>query len=410
MWQCKECSLELVSRYLLLQHFRQTHGHLRGSYRYPCPYTDCPCSFSTWSKLLNHTYKVHGKQQTPKTAEVATLKCHVCTCKDLTTERDYFQHINRHLRRNETIPCTGMFLGCSFKTNVYSTFNTHKNRKHNQHSSIHFKANVVSTRGQLRESDNSEAGLIESVNTDHEFETLSCDDATELNLQISIEQKIACILLKLENIVHISKSVIDEVLSEFHYILSTASWPVTKALVSDVFQHHKIQLQESLTDELSTVLCQSNPLGVAIAKDGPLATSYKRKQYYTSHFSVLEPVEYILDAQRNRTFQYVPILQSLQQLFTHKGVLEHLETQKIQDHTGFQEYRTVRDGEYYKQNLFLSGEGFRIAVNLYVDDFEICNPLGTSRRKHKLCGVYWVLGNLPPGFVLVINQNFRPKM
>lgn len=33
---------------------------------------------------------------------------------------------------------------------------------------------------------------------------------------------------------------------------------------------------------------------------------------------------------------------------------------------------------------------------LYVDDFEICNPLGTSRRKHKICGIYWVLGNLPP--------------
>lgn len=34
---------------------------------------------------------------------------------------------------------------------------------------------------------------------------------------------------------------------------------------------------------------------------------------------------------------------------------------------------------------------------LYIDDFEICNPFGTSRKKHKLCSVYWVLGNLPPG-------------
>ena len=34
---------------------------------------------------------------------------------------------------------------------------------------------------------------------------------------------------------------------------------------------------------------------------------------------------------------------------------------------------------------------------LYVDDFEICNPLGTSRKKHKICALYWILGNLPPG-------------
>lgn len=33
---------------------------------------------------------------------------------------------------------------------------------------------------------------------------------------------------------------------------------------------------------------------------------------------------------------------------------------------------------------------------MYVDDFEVCNPLGTSRKTHKLCAVYWVLRNLPP--------------
>lgn len=36
-------------------------------------------------------------------------------------------------------------------------------------------------------------------------------------------------------------------------------------------------------------------------------------------------------------------------------------------------------------------------LNLYVDDFEICNPLGTSCKKHKICAVYWTLSNLPPG-------------
>lgn len=34
---------------------------------------------------------------------------------------------------------------------------------------------------------------------------------------------------------------------------------------------------------------------------------------------------------------------------------------------------------------------------LYIDEYEICNPLGTSRRKHKICGLYWILCNLPPG-------------
>lgn len=35
---------------------------------------------------------------------------------------------------------------------------------------------------------------------------------------------------------------------------------------------------------------------------------------------------------------------------------------------------------------------------LYIDDFEVCNPLGTSRKKHKITAVYWVLANIPPQF------------
>lgn len=41
-----------------------------------------------------------------------------------------------------------------------------------------------------------------------------------------------------------------------------------------------------------------------------------------------------------------------------------------------------------------SGEDPTIAVIIYVDDFEICNPLGTSRKKHKVTAVYWVLADV----------------
>ena len=37
----------------------------------------------------------------------------------------------------------------------------------------------------------------------------------------------------------------------------------------------------------------------------------------------------------------------------------------------------------------------RITLVLCLDDFEICNPLGTSRKKHKVTAVYWVFGNIP---------------
>lgn len=38
-----------------------------------------------------------------------------------------------------------------------------------------------------------------------------------------------------------------------------------------------------------------------------------------------------------------------------------------------------------------------MSVTGFVDDFEICNLLGTSRKKHKIRAVYLNLSKLPPG-------------
>lgn len=51
-------------------------------------------------------------------------------------------------------------------------------------------------------------------------------------------------------------------------------------------------------------------------------------------------------------------------------------------------YSSPQDGSHFQQNSFLSGDEMRLLLRLYIDDFEVCNPLGTSRRKHKLCGTY----------------------
>lgn len=80
----------------------------------------------------------------------------------------------------------------------------------------------------------------------------------------------------------------------------------------------------------------------------------------------------------------------LSKLLERKEVLQTLE--RSSQHEG--NYGSIRDGEYFKENKILSEEN-GIALGLYIDDFEICNPLGTSKKKHKICGVYWVIANLP---------------
>lgn len=60
-------------------------------------------------------------------------------------------------------------------------------------------------------------------------------------------------------------------------------------------------------------------------------------------------------------------------------------------------YSCPFEGEFFRNNTLLSKD-CAISLHLYIDDFEICNPIGTSRRKHKICAVFWALGNLSPGF------------
>lgn len=70
-------------------------------------------------------------------------------------------------------------------------------------------------------------------------------------------------------------------------------------------------------------------------------------------------------------------------------ILQLQRTNKQQGH-----YSSFQDGEHFQENGLLSQES-GIALGLYIDDFELCHPLGTSKKKHKVCGIYWVLLNLP---------------
>ncbi len=43
----------------------------------------------------------------------------------------------------------------------------------------------------------------------------------------------------------------------------------------------------------------------------------------------------------------------------------------------------------------LSSKDLKLAIQLYIDDFEVANPLGTSKKPHKMWCVYWTLANIP---------------
>lgn len=392
MWKCRQCAESVLTRYQLLKHYRLKHGHYGQRHSYPCTYYECPCSFKTWNALKTHLSRCHIDSSS-RSGEPVIFTCSLCPGSELISVKEYFSHVNNHLKCFETVTC--IFQNCSFQTNIYGTFKSHKNRKHGNCTEKDFKPEVL--KGFVNEDQLSEEHLTDDRENHSNSSGPSFVEAENENLQETIIRKFAAVLLKLEIFSHVPSSAIDELLEELHFIFTSAVVPVSNTTAVEVFRRHKVQADFQIINEVNLAINANNPVVKAIAKGGPLSTSFKRKQYYKEYFEVLEPVEYKLEAYSNKTFQYVPLLKSLHQLLCRKDIIDKLVDNYTTCLESNNQYTCFQDGEYYKINPFFSSEVLRISLCLYVDDFEVCNPLGTSRKKHKLCTVYWTFGNLPPG-------------
>ncbi|OON91157.1 MAG: hypothetical protein ATN32_02455 [Candidatus Epulonipiscium fishelsonii] len=294
-----------------------------------------------------------------------------------------------------------------YSTNIYGSFRTHRSRNHKDCSVNDLKHEILETQasssGVSVESHFSDSIRIDSAGTEP-FDDLGVEDLGDSSFEVqdlnhlshNVELKVASLLLKLEHIYLVSTVAVDELLLEFDYLIGTASVPLFHQTIAQHLQNGNCQVDETVVQDLASTLCKSNPVTASFGGCGPLSTAWKRNKYYKKHFKVIESIEFVLDPQNKKSFQYISILQSLQQILSCQFFLDkainlksphHIQTDKIQ-------YKSFYDGSNYKENLHFSKE-CAISLVLYVDDFEICNPLGTSRKKHKICGVYWALGNLP---------------
>lgn len=408
MWCCKDCGAPQSSRYKLLQHCKLCHGHYGRNPRYLCTYASCPCSFRTWNSLKNHVYRAHSLPSQTAT-KLVTYSCQLCDFAELSSEKDYFIHIGGHLKNGQTCRC--VFVGCTFETNIYSTFYSHKHRKHSPHCLKDFKPGVVTVHKgseaseESVESDSADvletpyAHADEDAPSDNEYNIVSVE-----SLSAIIKKKLGCLLLKLEVLLHVPALAVDELVEALHFLLTFATVPLAQATISDVLKKHNQSVNDTVIKALAVAVCESNPVGQCFGKDGLLATAFRRRKFYKETFAVVEPVEYILDARGRRTFQYIPVLQSLQQILSKEHIFDQVVDNKVDQEISVtscrsygHHFKSFKDGLFYTQDGFWSQEELRISLTLYIDDFEVCNPLGTSRKKHKLCGVYWILSNLPPG-------------
>ena len=379
-WQCKICKAWSATKGNLLKHYRLQHATYGRGQSQPCLHGSCPCTFKTRSALCTHLSRYHAAESLEPGISSAfkCLDCDAC----FYTERDYFQHIGNHLKSHKTVFC--VFEGCNFRTNIYNTFLKHKSRRHKSYSLSDFKQEVKASHHNqsVDHSDLPEA-------SDGEGTSLDCDQESASYLVL---QRIGLLLLKLESIYNASVSCIDALVEDLQFISSSASVAVVRNILDSTLKCNKCIVDQAIITDLAEQLCNLHPISTALGAGGPLGSAFKRRRYFKEHFQCVDRVEYILDSQKKKTFQYVPVLKTLQEVLKNKDIAEGT----LSRHSNSTEYiKSIFDGKSFKQNDFYAGEETRLSIILYVDGFEVCNPLGTSRKIHKITAVYWVLANVP---------------
>lgn len=133
---------------------------------------------------------------------------------------------------------------------------------------------------------------------------------------------------------------------------------------------------------------------------GPMRTIYSRNQIFKKMFHYVEPKKLLLGTDENRKDRfvyYIPIKETLKYVLQSNLWLErnaHM-TEQLKE-SGVDVLNDISDGHIFKQKEFFKQNPSSLKLVLYPDAFEVVNPLGSAKVKHKVLAVYMSVANLPP--------------
>lgn len=119
-----------------------------------------------------------------------------------------------------------------------------------------------------------------------------------------------------------------------------------------------------------------------------IGTRYEMKVDKTSKISIPRLIQSIC--------QYVPITEQLTILFQNDKFKKLYFEFNSEKHTCVEgQFKHFCCGEVYRNNELFQSYPNAIQIEIYTDDFELCNPLQSKSGVHKLCAVYFPVNNFP---------------
>ena len=406
MFQCAVCQHVSRSLKAYVRHYR-FHANL-SNITFTCGVTECNRDFRSYNAFNVHTTRIHKEQRFDErvarqiSVEDINLVCQLQNCQQNCIDfACLLSHMKSHIDNGYEISCP--FLSCNKKYRVKSSFTSHITRIHRSTESI----NVPVPSTDMPPSTSSEMSTHSIDGRDDLGETNSCnvseeeshecgsaDEEDESSIEELYVHNMALFYLRLQTKHHVPASTLQVIVDELNSIQNIQSRHLEILLKSKL---SSAGLEKCVISQILEDMECKNLFTAAHKKvTGPLRSNFTRKEYYKHNMSYVEPVAMKLgtdDTNTSRHFHYVPIKSSIEALFKDISVQEqYLNPLQRQDGV----FSDFTDGSMFKRiELFTRLQG-GLQLILYQDAFEIVNPLGSAKKKHKIVAVYYTLGNLYP--------------
>lgn len=269
-WKCKLCAVTSDTRAHLFRHYRLQHSHYSRVSPLPCLHNTCICTFPSFNALKIHLTRVHKDTCRTGAGERAQVRhtlfnCPLCDFKKPFSEVTLFSHLRGHLKNHENVPCP--FKDCNYRTNVYSSFNTHKSRTHE--GSLNFCDDIVSTENDSAPVINT--GVLEDedpaqcphAGTSAFSESDSCCDTSQLRAQL--HHNLSSLFLKMQTVLHVSDMASQEIVDHLTQIFSL-SQPLVKDTIQEILQRNHVSPTEAIVNDLVNAVMDTNIFVSATAK------------------------------------------------------------------------------------------------------------------------------------------------
>ena len=404
--QCAVCVFSTGSLKAFVDHYK-VHSN-EANFNFPCGVPSCRKPFRKYASFRSHMYRDHrGYRYAHLQHREVHLQCQISfcasTCKDV---GGLLGHLKRHIAENVEIQCP--FKACTKAFSVRSSFTAHISRSHRERNTYGLCESIVKTDEKDAENNVDYDDATNELDDDDHQCKVYLSDADVVTDSAQFVHNLGLFYLKLQAKFLLPASIIQSIVEEMQKLHTFGLLCGLKKLSDRLSE---LNVCESDISDLLRELQDSNPFRACTS--GELRTHQMRQMYFKKNFKFVAPTQIYLGENKHnvsRFAQYVPIKDSLKALFEDASVKaaynEMQQKHSLQNSAGYNSFvlDDIADGRVFVNNQFFTQNPGALRLILYQDAFEVANPLGSGKKKHKILAVYFSLANFPPHYRSTIDQ------